>query len=169
MLVVKGFILFIIFILSNLIGKMIAGKYRYRLKELQEIKSDLSVLKTKIKFTYEPIPEIFKEISENSNSNISKIFKKANENMKENNAGQAWESAVDESNNYLNKEDKSIIKIMGKMLGQSDADGQISQIEVTEEFLNKQIQQAEEEKNKNEKLFQKLGTIMGLALVIILI
>ncbi|MBO6232457.1 MAG: hypothetical protein J6N78_00080, partial [Clostridia bacterium] len=69
MLVVKGFILFIIFILSNLIGKMIAGKYRYRLKELQEIKGDLSVLKTKIKFTYEPIPEIFKEISENSNSN----------------------------------------------------------------------------------------------------
>lgn len=166
---IKILILFVIFILSNLIGKMIAGKYRYRLIELQEMKSALSVFKTKIKFTFEPIPEIFSELSKKLDSNISKIFKNANENMINDNAGQAWEKAIDTSSNYLNKEDKNTLKMLGKMLGQSDVEGQISQIEVTEEFLNKQIEQAENEKNKNERLFQKLGTIMGLALVIILI
>ena len=61
------------------------------------------------------------------------------------------------------------MQMMGKMLGQSDIDGQISQIEVTEEFLNRQIEEAEKEKTKNEKLYQKLGTILGLTLVTILI
>ena len=54
------------------------------------------------------------------------------------------------------------------MLGETDLEGQISQIDITLSFLDKQIQEAETEKNKNEKLYKKLGTIMGLALVIIL-
>ena len=169
MQMIKFFILFVIFILSNLIGKMIAGKYSYRLEELKEMKSALSIFKTKIKFTYEPIPEIFSEISINLHSNISKIFKMANENMVTQNAGQAWEQAVENSQNNLNKEDKNVIQMMAKMLGQSDVEGQISQIDITEEFLNKQIEDAQKEKNKNEKLYQKLGTILGLTLVIILI
>lgn len=169
MQIAKLFILFVIFVLSNLIGKMIAGKYRYRLEELQEMKSALSIFKTKIRFTYEPIPEIFGEISSNLHTNISKIFKNAKENMNTQSAGQAWEEAVITSQNYMNKEDKNIMQMMGKMLGQSDIEGQISQIEITEEFLNKQLEDAEKEKIKNEKLYQKLGTILGLALVTILI
>lgn len=169
MYILKIIILIAIFILSNLIGRIIAGKYRYRFKELQEMKTALSMFKTKIKFTYEPIPEIFEEISNNVNSNISNIFSNAKNKMEDENAGQAWEEAVENSKNYLNIEDKNVIKIMSKMLGQSDVDGQISQIEVTEEFLEKQIKDAEFQKNKNEKMFQKLGTILGLALVIILI
>ena len=48
-------------------------------------------------------------------------------------------------------------------------DGQLSQIEITESFLEEQIRQAQEEKNKNEKLYQKLGMTIGLGIVIILI
>lgn len=169
MQIAKLFILFIIFVLSNLIGKMVAGKFRYRLEELQEMKNALSIFKTKIRFTYEPIPEIFDDISTNLHTNISKIFKNANEGMATQSAGQAWEEAVRTSQNYMNKEDKNIMQMMGKMLGQSDVEGQISQIEITEEFLNKQLEDAEKEKIKNEKLFQKLGTILGLTLVTILI
>ena len=55
------------------------------------------------------------------------------------------------------------------MLGKSDLDGQISQIDITLNFLDKQIEEAEIEKSKNERLYKKLGTIMGLTLVIILI
>lgn len=47
-------------------------------------------------------------------------------------------------------------------------EGQLSQIEITESFLEEQIRQAQEEKNKNEKLYQKLGMTIGLAIVIIL-
>ena len=37
------------------------------------------------------------------------------------------------------------------------------------ECIEKQIEKAEEERNKNEKLYKTLGTVIGLAIVIILI
>lgn len=40
---------------------------------------------------------------------------------------------------------------------------------MTEGFVEKQIKQAQEEKNKNGKLYRKLGLAIGLAIVIILI
>ena len=60
------------------------------------------------------------------------------------------------------------MKTLSKLLGQTDSEGQISQIEITQNFLNTQIKDAEEEKRKNEKLYSKLGTTIGLAIVIIL-
>ena len=84
-------------------------------------------------------------------------------------AGEAWEQAVNTSETNLTKEDTNVLLMLSKMLGQTDVEGQISQIEVTETFLEKQIAGAVEEKNKNEKLYRKLGTTIGLAIVIILV
>lgn len=53
--------------------------------------------------------------------------------------------------------------------GATDIDGQLSQIKITESFLEEQIRQAQQEKNQNEKLYQKLGMTIGLAIVIILV
>ena len=63
MKLIKIIILFLIFILSVIIGKLISEKYILRLKELEDLKSYLNLVKSKIKFTYEPIPEIFNEIA----------------------------------------------------------------------------------------------------------
>ena len=89
--------------------------------------------------------------------------------MQEFSAGEAWEKAVQTSDTNLTDEDIHILLMLSKMLGQTDVEGQISQIEITENFLEKQIAEAQQEKNKNEKLYCKLGTTIGLAIVIILI
>ena len=39
MQMIKIFILFVVFLLSSYIGKLIAGKYKYRLEELREMKN----------------------------------------------------------------------------------------------------------------------------------
>ena len=168
MQVIKYSILFLILLSSSLIGKYLSRKYLYRLEELEEMNSALNIFKSKIKFTYEPIPEIFQEISENSKKNIGKIFLEAKEKMKIDNANIAWEKAVEESNTNLKKEDKNIIKNLSKLLGQTDSEGQISQIEITQNFLETQIKEAIQEKQKNEKLYSRLGTTIGLAIVIAL-
>ena len=168
MQLIKYFILFLILISSTLIGKFLSKKYVYRLEELEDIKNALNILKTKIKFTYEPIPEVFEEISQNVNKNVGNIFTLAKEEMKENSASKAWELAVEKTECNLKNEDKKIIKTLSKLLGQTDVEGQISQIEITEEFLEGQIKEAEEERKKNEKLYTRLGTVLGLAIVIIL-
>ena len=168
MKLIKYFMLFLILVLSTMIGKFLSKKYIYRLEELEDIKNAFNILKRKIKFTYEPIPEIFEEISENVSKNIGEIFKKAKDEMKSKTASDAWENAVEKSECNLKKEDKNIIKTLSKLLGQTDVEGQISQIEITEEFLEGQIKEAEEEKRKNEKLYIRLGTVLGLTIVIIL-
>lgn len=167
-LVIKYLMLFFLLVTCTLIGRSLSKKYVYRLNELEEMKSALNVFESKIKFTYEPIPEIFQEISKNLSPNISSIFKKAEEKMKDKNASKAWEEALDESSTNFSNEDKLALKTLSKLLGQTDSEGQISQIEITQNFLETQIKQAEEEKRKNEKLYSKLGTTIGLALVIIL-
>ena len=168
MQIIKYIILFFILLSSTLIGRFMAKKYVYRLEELEEMKNALNILKSKIKFTYEPIPEIFNEISKDSSKNISKIFEQAKEKLKEETANIAWEQSIEESKGYLKKEDKQILKTMSKLLGQTDVEGQISQIEITENFLENQITEAMEERQKNEKLYTRLGTIMGLTIVIVL-
>lgn len=168
MQILKYFMLFLLLVSASLMGKILSKKYVYRLEELEEIKTDLNILKTKIKFTYEPLPQVFSEFGEENRGNISNIFKSATKKMEKVNAEEAWEEAVEESNTNLNNEDKKVLKSFSKMLGKTDIDGQISQIEVTESFLETQIRHAEEEKQKNEKLYSRLGTTIGLAIVIIL-
>ena len=168
MQIIKYIILFLILVISSFIGRLLSKKYVYRLDELEEIKNALNILKTKIKFSYEPIPDIFEEISKTSMKNIGNIFKRAKEKMDIKTANEAWEEAVIETESNLKADDKNVLKALSKLLGQTDMEGQISQIEITEKFLDTQIKEAEEEKKKNEKLYTRLGTIMGLAMVIVL-
>lgn len=168
MQMIKYFILFLILVVSSLIGRFLSKKYVYRLEELEEMQNALNIFKSKIKFTYEPIPEIFDEISKNTNKNIGNIFKKAKEKMNETTANIAWEQAIEETITNLKEEDKHTLKTLSKLLGQTDVEGQTSQIEITEKFLEGQIKEATEEKQKNERLYTRLGTILGLAIVIVL-
>ena len=55
------------------------------------------------------------------------------------------------------------------MLGKTDLEGQVSEIKLVQNFLNTQIDIAEKEKQKNEKLYKTLGGVIGLAIVIILV
>ena len=167
--VIKYIILFIILGISSYIGILLSKKYVNREKELKEMKNALSILGTQIKFTYEPLPNIFKQIGEISKNNIGEIFNKAYENMEQYSAGEAWKDAVDKCNSNLNKEDKEIVKKLGNLLGQVDVEGQLKEIELVNEFIDSQIGKAEEERKKNERLYRVLGATIGMTIVIILV
>ena len=169
MLVIKIIIYMFIFLTTSSIGILKAKKFVYRVDELREIKTALNIFKTKLKYTYQPIPEIFNEISANIHSNIGNIFKIAVSFMERETAGASWEKAIDLGVFNINEEDKCILKSLGNLLGETDLSGQISQIELTEKFIEEQILKAEKERQKNEKLFRTLGMTAGLAIVIILL
>lgn len=169
MFIIKTIILIIIFSTSSAIGIVISKKYSNRVQNLKEIKSALNIFETKIKFTYEPIPEIFKEISQNTYKSVSEVFEAASNKMKEMSAGDAWNEAIDNSNIEITKEDKNVLKGLSKLLGKTNIEGQISEIKLTTKFLDKQIETAERQKEKNEKLYKTLGMTIGLAIVILLI
>ena len=157
-----------IFLSSSAIGVLVSRKYEERVNELKEFKNALNMFKTKIKFTYEPIPEIFEEISKQIKSNTGKIFKLASSNMEVLAAGDAWSMAVDTDILSINAEDRSILKNLSKLLGQTDVEGQINQIELTSKFLDEQIEKAEKERVKSEKMYRTLGMVIGLEILILL-
>ena len=94
MLSLKIIIYSAIFLTSSAIGIIQSQKYIFRVEELKEFKTALNMFKTKIKFTYEPIPEIFNQISSNIKPNVGGIFKIASHNMKSYPAGEAWMKAM---------------------------------------------------------------------------
>ena len=169
MVFIKLFILLLIFLVCLYSGKIIAKKYSERVDELKDMKNGLNMFLTKIRFTYESVPESFNEIGNNINGNMGRIFIKAAEDMKERSAGEAWDLALDEQYNNLTREDIDILKKLGRMLGKTDVEGQISQIKLVQNFLDTQIEQAEVERQKNEKLYKTLGGVLGLAIAIILV
>lgn len=169
MLIVKIFIYSFIFLTCSMIGILKSKKYVYRVNELKEFKNALNMFKAKIKFTYEPIPEIFTQIANTTEPEIGSVFKIASNNMKFCAAGEAWSKAIDTDLLNINLEDKNILKDLSKLLGATDLEGQISQIEITNTFLDQQIKKAEKEREKNEAIYRKLGVIIGLSIVIILL
>lgn len=169
MLALKIIIYSFIFLTCSMIGILKSQKYTYRVNELKEFKNALNMFKTKISFTYEPIPEIFAQIAKNIAPEIGSVFKIASYNMKFCAAGEAWNKAIDTDILNIDIEDRRILKDLGKLLGATDVKGQISQIDVTSTFLDEQIKKAEKEREKSEAMYRKLGFLVGLGIVIILI
>ena len=168
MYIFKCMLLILIFSLSSAIGIMIAKVYENRVKELKEFKNVLNIMKTKMKFTYEPLEEIFKEISSNNSTKIEEIFGKMSNQILYEQVKNVWEDCIQEADISINQEDKDVLKKLGKLLGQTDVEGQVSEIDVTQSFLDVQIEKAEEEKKKNQKMYKTLGIVVGLVFVIIL-
>ncbi len=70
MIFIKWVILVLIFFISCLIGFILSNRYKTRVDELKDMECALNILKTKMQYTYEPLPDIFKEIEASFKGNI---------------------------------------------------------------------------------------------------
>ena len=169
--IIKLFFLLAIFGLAIYIGNLKASKYTNRVKELISVKAALNILENKIKFTQTPLEEIFNQIAHNcSEENIIIIFENLAININQKtNIHKSWEKIINQTETNLDDEDKKILTDMGNILGSTDVEGQVSNIKITTSFIDRQIEKAEKEKEKNVKLFRTLGIVSGLTIMIILI
>ena len=167
MIILKIVILVGIVSICSYLGILKSKTFENRVVELRKIQSSLSMFKTKIEFTYEPIKDIFEEISNIIYQKENNIFQNTVDFMQVQNVSTAWYEAVESMKNDFTIEDKETLKTMGKLLGQTDKIGQIREICLTENLLGNQIQKAEIEKNKNVKLYKTLGTVFGLGIGIL--
>lgn len=166
MIYVKIFDMMAIFLICFYIGCYKAKLCKERVIELQKFLNGIIMFKNKIEFTYEPINSIFFEISKLIYDNRENIFKEVQKNEKDINI--SWFEESDKIKNITN-EDKEIIKTFGKLLGKIDIKGQIGQIELTTKLIEKQIEKAEIDKNKNFKLYKTMGMIFGIGICIIFV
>lgn len=161
MIIVKICLSVLIIIVCSLIGNIKSNSFIKRYDDLKKFKRALGIFKSKLEFTYEPISEIFEDISKLVYEDEDNIFKRFNENGN-------WNLSVEAEENFTN-EDKEVAKGLGKMLGKLDKSGQLNEINLVDEFLDKQIEIAFDTKQKNEKLYKVLGKSAGIAIAIVLI
>ena len=159
MIFIKYILIFFVFLAFTYIGNTYSKKYVNRVQELEKMQNLLNIFKSKIKFTGLTIQEIFNQIYDDNKDVVGDIFKRASLNMENMSAKDGWKKAIEESQDKLslNKEDFTAIETLGKMLGNTDVEGQVSQIELTEKLIEDQIENAKIEKQKNTKLYKTLG------------
>ena len=97
------------------------------------------------------------------------MFENIAKNLENQNIEESTETALKEIKINITKEDIEVLHNLSKLLGKTDKEGQISQIELAKTFLKTKINKAEKEEEKNAKLYKTLGATMGLAFAIILI
>lgn len=169
MILVKYIILIFVFIITCLIGYLISKKYSNRVVELKELQIALDILENKIKFTYEPLKDIFQQMKKMVKGNIANIFREVSENLQNDNVEKSFLKALEKVKTNLLEDDTEILMNLSKVLGKTDKEGQVSQIELARTFIKSQIKKAEKEEEKNSKLYKTLGVTIGLAFVIILV
>ena len=166
MVFIKNMSLIGIIAICSYIGILKSKSFENRVIELSKFQSALVMFESKLKFTYEPIKNIFEEISNVIYKNESNIFFFTSKEEKDIN-----KACCENASNilFLNNSDKEVIKTMGKLLGKTDIEGQLSEISLGLDLINKQLVDAEYERNKNSKLYKTMGVILGLGISIILI
>lgn len=157
---------------TSFIGFSLASDCSKRPRALRELQALLQMLENEISYLSNLLSVAFNRIYEGTNSNTALLFKAAAINLEINGvtADAAWEKAVQENHAKLslNKEDKAILLTFGKMLGNSDLEGQINNIKLISSQLKLQELKAEDMRQKNEKMYRSLGVLSGLAIAIIL-
>ena len=124
------------------LGVQVSKQYKNRYIELKEMKNALNAFKTKIKYERQPIQEVFLEVSKNLETNVKEVFTLASEYLKNNPADISWTKALEDADTYMVEEDIRVLKILNKLLGKTDIEGQLSQIDLTTNFLDTQIAKA---------------------------
>lgn len=156
-----------------LIGRTFAEGYISRAKNLRSFIMSLGLLKSKIRYGQEYLEDSFIEMSFFTKDRVGKIFDKMSTELQkcEHPISEVWNNVIEESFNSLDFtfEDEKILIDFGALLGKTDIEGQISNINVTIERLSRQLEMAEAEKAKYAKMYRTIGGIGGTALAIVLI
>ena len=174
LLIIKFCSLFLIVLLSSFIGCLVANKYNYRVKELEDVISALELLETRVKYTYDTICDSFEFVAENMKTKAYRVFMIAAAVLKENksmSAGDVFRKTLDEEAPFLSmeKEDIDVFKGLGTSLGQVDLEGQLKNIILVKDLMKKNLNEALDGKEKNYRLSRNMGVFIGLVIMIILI
>lgn len=159
---------------SAFVGYIFANDCSRRPQELRDIQTMLKMFENEINFLSNVLSEAFYKIYKSSTSKTAFFFKSTIEHLRKDeniSAAEAWEKSVFQhiDSTALNHEDKEILISFGRMLGSSDCQGQINNIEMALHQLRLQEQKAEEYREKYETMYRSLGVLAGIALVIVLI
>ncbi|GGE46600.1 hypothetical protein GCM10011391_26750 [Pullulanibacillus camelliae] len=162
----------LIILTSTAIGRMYAKRYRDRPRQLRQLRSALQVLETEITYSLRPIGEVAAKLVHQIPKPVNQFFKLLTDELEKGlTLQEAWKEAVGEfwPNTALKKNEQDILLQFGVTLGQSDRENQEKQIHLALTHLEREESEAREAQATYEKLWNTMGFLAGLLIVLLLI
>ncbi|MBO8137305.1 MAG: stage III sporulation protein AB [Desulfotomaculum sp.] len=155
-------------------GFSVARDYRRRPVELRLLQSALQMLETEISYGATPLPDALEQVGKRCESTVSSLFMITSQNLLKGEgitAGEAWEEALKKFHrkSSLKTSDLEVLRVLGSSLGISDREDQVKHLRLAREQLKIEAAKAEEEAAKNVKLYNYLGFLGGLTIILIFI
>ncbi|CAM3794719.1 stage III sporulation protein SpoIIIAB [Alicyclobacillus pomorum] len=154
------------------IGFRIARNFRERPRQLRAVLHALRVLQAEVEYSATPLPFALRKVADRSQAPVQTLFERAAEALHDNERSVA--EAIDEgiraceAQSSLRTQDFEVLREFGKTLGQSDRQHQTQQIEVAISRLSGLEREARDSQQRHERLWQYVGVLMGLMLVVLL-
>ena len=155
------------------LGLMVARRYRARVEQLRQLSSGLKMLETEIRYTATPLPLALVRVGNQSRGVVAHFFHTVAGFLKREaavGAQVAWEKGLGElkGKGALEPEDLEILGSLGPLLGRSGVEDQVKNLELTRQLLGQQQLAALERNNRQGRMWQTMGFLLGVTLVLLL-
>jgi len=158
---------------SSLWGWQMSRNYARRPVELRQFIAALQMLETEITYAATPLPEALGGVAEQVSAPAASFFRQVSSELGTHrgcSAREAWHDTLAEYGvlSALGASDFSILRGLGNSLGISDRSDQSKHLHLAAEQLKTALAMAEEAALKNVKLWNYMGLLSGLVLVLAL-
>ncbi len=155
-------------------GYSISSLYRNRVSQLKELLLGLEMFLAEVNYGLTPLPQAFMHIGHKLKEPVGKLFSDAAALMQKSrglSARECWKKALKNNSGALefSRDGMELMDRLGLVWGKGDKSGQLRQIALIQELLRQALREAQNEYQKNDKMWKYLGLLGGLTLVIFLL
>ena len=165
----------IIMILTScsLLGFEFAARLKRRRENLEDIKRGIAMMEREMQFFKYPLHTVFKRAAQGMAKDSKELFSNAAEKLEKNSgdAEKVWESEIEilRTELCLSKEEAEKIKCIFSGLGKTDSLSQRKIMASALENMQIIIEECNKICDKNIKVYQGIGVLLGLFLALVLI
>jgi stage III sporulation protein AB len=153
------------------LGFQIARSYRERPRQLAELSNAVRMLRAEIEYSLTPLPQALDKVARRTSKPVETLFGSAAERLvRGDTVADAFMVAVNRLRQLsaLKRDDLDVLTEFASTLGLSDMAHQSQQLDLALHRLIGLETEAREMQRKNERMWQYLGVLLGLLMVVIL-
>lgn len=155
------------------LGIMAGERIAARPRQLQKLRNDLLLLEMDINYAATPLPEALSKLVQTSDRLVRQLWEGtlnylvSGEGLT---AEEAWHRSLTgfSSQSALQEKDLAVLRDFGAGLGTTNRREQLKKFKLVQEQLAVLAAQAEETRQKTERIYRTMGVLTGIALIILL-
>ncbi|SDB99923.1 stage III sporulation protein AB [Pelagirhabdus alkalitolerans] len=157
---------------STLIGYYLSVQFTQRIKQITTLKAAIQLLEAEMVYSQRDLQSIFCDLSKRIEGAIGLFFEKIAAKMNEiNDLPTLWSEESERIKYYsaLKQNEVDILKQFGQTLGHYNIEQQKKQIQLTLIHIDRALTQIDQNRTDKSRLYQVIGFLTGVFIVLVLI